>query len=152
MASQETTRDRWAFDEPIYEDTRGSQDVPACFLKRARWSDLEGGYITQDEGGRDIKVEFSYSHLCLSQNVRFKTFIYSRVLLLVGHGTDELSSSHVTPLIRVMTPFCSHMTHAYMFHRESSWLPLLLVTRYYYLWVPMTQYSYNTVTHTRIVQ
>ena len=64
MASQETTRDRWAFDEPIYEDTRGSQDVPTRFLKRARWSELEGGYITQDEGGRDIKVEFSYSHLC----------------------------------------------------------------------------------------
>ena len=64
MASQETTRDRWAFDEPIYEDTRGSQDIPTRFLKRARWSDLEGGYITQHEGGRDIKVEFSYSHLC----------------------------------------------------------------------------------------
>ena len=64
MASQETTRDWWAFDEPIYEDTRGSQDVPTRFLKRARWSDLEGGYITQDEGGRDIKVEFNYSHLC----------------------------------------------------------------------------------------
>ena len=64
MASQETTRDRWAFDEPIYEETRGSQDVLTHFLKRARWSDLEGGYITQDEGGRDIKVEFNYSHLC----------------------------------------------------------------------------------------
>jgi len=39
------------------------------------------------------------------------TLYLSRVLLLVGHMTDELSLSRMTLLIQVMTPFCSHVTH-----------------------------------------
>ena len=67
MASQETTRDRWAFDEPLFAQRRGYQDVPECFLKNARWSEAEGGYITNDEAGRVIKVEFSFDHLCWAE-------------------------------------------------------------------------------------
>ena len=67
MASQETTRDRWAFDEPLFAQRRGYQDVPEQFLKNARWSETEGGYITNDEAGRVIKVEFSFDHLCWAE-------------------------------------------------------------------------------------
>ena len=37
------------------------------FLKNARWSEVEGGYITNDEAGRIIKVEFSFDHLCWAE-------------------------------------------------------------------------------------
>ena len=67
MASQETTRDRWAFDEPLFTQRRGYQDVPEHFLKNARWSEAEGGYITNDKAGRVIKVEFSFDHLCWAE-------------------------------------------------------------------------------------
>ena len=67
MASQETTRDRWAFDEPLFAQRRGYQDVPERFLKNVRWSETEGGYITNDEAGRIIKVEFSFDHLCWAE-------------------------------------------------------------------------------------
>ena len=67
MASQETTRDWWAFDEPLFAQRRGYQDVPERFLKNARWSEAEGGYITNDEAGRVIKVEFSFDHLCWAE-------------------------------------------------------------------------------------
>ena len=67
MASQETTRDQWAFDEPLFAQRRGYQDVPERFLKNARWSEVEGGYITNDEARRIIKVEFSFDHLCWAE-------------------------------------------------------------------------------------
>ena len=67
MASQETTRDWWAFNEPLFAQRRGYRDVPERFLKRARWSESEGGYVTNDDAGRLIKVEFSYTHLCWAE-------------------------------------------------------------------------------------
>ena len=65
--SQETTRDRWAFDEPLFAQRRGYQDIPEHFLKNARWSEAEGGYITNDNAGRIINVEFSFDHLCWAE-------------------------------------------------------------------------------------
>ena len=67
MASQETTRDWWAFDEPLLTQRRGYEDVPQCFLKRARWNEAEGGYVMQDKVGQLIKVEFSFDHLCWAE-------------------------------------------------------------------------------------
>ena len=67
---------------------------------------------------RQSRGVFAPERGIVSQNIQF---YLSRVLLLVGHETDELSLSHMTLLIQVMTPFCSHMTrlsshmtHAYM--------------------------------------
>ena len=45
-----------------------------------------------------------YRFLCVTKCTILK-FYLSRVLLLVGHMTDKLSLSHMTPLIQVMTPF-----------------------------------------------
>ena len=67
MALQETTRDQWAFDEPLFAQRRGYQDVPQCFLKNARRSEVEGGYVTPDKSGRLVKVEFSFDHLCWAE-------------------------------------------------------------------------------------
>ena len=67
MVSQETTQDWWAFDEPLFAQRRGFQEVPEHFLKNARWSKAEGGYITNSKAGRIIKVEFSFNHLCWAE-------------------------------------------------------------------------------------
>ena len=51
---------------------------------------------------KTIYASFYYTGVTKVRNLNF---YLSCVLLLVGHMTDELSLSHMTPLIRVMTPF-----------------------------------------------
>ena len=69
MASLETTRDHWAFDKPLYAQRRGEENIPAQFLKSARWNIAEGGYVMESDllPGRVVKVEFSFDHLCWAE-------------------------------------------------------------------------------------
>ena len=60
----------------------------------------------------DVIREFKKRHLTNVTKVRILNLYLSRVLLLVGHMTDDISLSHMTLLIQVMTPFCSHMTRS----------------------------------------
>ena len=53
----------------------------------------------------------------VSWKYNFKNFYLSCVLFLVAHMTDNLSPSHMTPIIGVMTCWYSYMTHTYLFHR-----------------------------------
>ena len=87
MVSQETTRDRWAFDGPLFAQRRGYQDVPKHFLKNARWSEVEGGYITNDKAGRIIKVEFSFDHLCWAETCWSHHDVMNSMVLTSGEVT-----------------------------------------------------------------